>query len=87
MGRRQDEEKWYFSFLPYNMAGGSTSPLIPLFVTEVLNGPLTQVGLVSAFSSLAAVPSNIIWGILSDTVKKRRSVILIGTEDWPLRSS
>ncbi|HHT75080.1 MAG: MFS transporter [Methanomassiliicoccaceae archaeon] len=78
MGRRQDEEKWYFSFLPYNMAGGSTSPLIPLFVTEVLNGPLTQVGLVSAFSSLAAVPSNIIWGNLSDTVKKRRVFILIG---------
>lgn len=75
---RDEEERWYYSFLPNNMAGGATSPLIPLFVTEVLGGPLTQVGLVSAFSSLASVPSNIIWGNLSDAVKKRRVFIIIG---------
>ena len=79
MGRdRGKEERWYYSFLPNNMAGGATSPLIPLFVTEVLGGPLTQVGLVSAFSSLASVPSNIIWGNLSDMVRRRRVFILIG---------
>ena len=78
MGQRKDEERWYYSFLPNNMAGGATSPLIPLFVTEVLGGPLSQVGLVSAFSSLASVPSNIIWGNLSDTVRKRRVFVLIG---------
>ncbi|NLI74168.1 MAG: MFS transporter [Euryarchaeota archaeon] len=79
MGRRcSEEEQWYYSFLPNNMAGGATSPLIPLFVTEVLGGPLTHVGLVSAFSSLASVPSNILWGNLSDSVKKRRIFVLIG---------
>lgn len=78
MGQERKDERWYYSFLPNNMAGGATSPLIPLFVTEVLGGPLTQVGLVSAFSSLASVPSNIIWGNLSDTMKKRRVFIIIG---------
>jgi MFS family permease len=76
-GKSRDD-KWYFSFLPNNMAGGSTSPLIPLFVTEGLGGSVAQVGLISAVSSLAAVPSNILWGNLSDAAKKRRAFVLIG---------
>ena len=71
-------QKWYYSFLPNNMAGGSTSPLIPLFLTQALGGNVAQVGLVSAISSMASVPSNILWGNLSDTVKKRRLFVLIG---------
>jgi len=64
MGQGSDnEEKWYYSFLPNNMAGGATSPLIPLFASQVLGGTLTQVGLISTVSSLASVPSNILWGI------------------------
>jgi len=75
---RAHDEKWYYSFLPNNMAGGATSPLIPLFVTEGLGGTLSQVGLVNAFSSLASVPSYILWGNVSDTAKKRRVFVLIG---------
>lgn len=79
MGKgRSKDDKWYFSFLPNNMAGGSTSPLIPLFVTEGLAGTVAQVGLISALSSLAAIPSNIMWGNLSDAAKKRRLFVLIG---------
>jgi MFS family permease len=79
MGKDQaKDDKWYLSFLPHNMAGGSTSPLIPLFVTEALGGTVAQVGLISAISSLAAVPSNILWGNLSDAAKKRRAFVLIG---------
>jgi MFS family permease len=76
--RKASDEKWYYSFLPNNMAGGSTSPLIPLFLTEGLGGTVAQVGLLSAISSVAAVPSNILWGNLSDAVKKRRAFVLIG---------
>ncbi len=73
------KERWYYSFLPNNMSGGSTSPLItPLFVTEALGGTVAQVGLVSAISSAASVPSNILWGNLSDTMKKRRLFVFIG---------
>lgn len=79
MGKgRSRDDKWYYSFLPQNMAGGSTSPLIPLFVTEGLAGTVAQVGLISAISSLAAIPSNIMWGNLSDAAKKRRLFVLIG---------
>ena len=71
-------DRWYYSFLPFNVAGGSTSPLIPLFVTEGLAGNVAQVGIISAISSLASVPANIIWGNLSDTLKKRKIFVLIG---------
>ena len=72
------EEKWYYTFLPYNIAGGSTNPIIPLFVTEGLKGTVGQVGIVSAITSIAAVPANILWGNLSDTMQKRRPFIIMG---------
>ena len=72
------DEKWYYTFLPYNIAGGSTNPIIPLFVTEGLKGTVGQVGIVSAITSLAAVPANILWGNLSDTMQKRKPFIIMG---------
>lgn len=72
------DERWYYTFLPYNISGGSTSPLIPLFVTEGLKGTIAEVGIVSALSSVASVPANILWGNLSDTTGKRREYVLIG---------
>lgn len=75
---KQRDDRWYYSFLPYNVAGGSTSPLIPLFVTEGLGGTVAQVGILSAITSMASVPANIIWGNLSDTTKRRKVFVLIG---------
>ena len=72
------DEKWYYTFLPYNISGGSTSPLIPLFVTQGLRGTIAEVGIVSALSSVASVPASIVWGNLSDTTGKRRIFVLIG---------
>ncbi len=39
---------------------------------------MAEVGLVSALASLASVPSNILWGNLSDTTGKRRMFVIIG---------
>jgi MFS family permease len=78
MSDDKKEEKWYYTFLPYNIAGGSTNPIIPLFVTEGLKGTVAQVGIVSAITSLAAVPANILWGNLSDTMQKRKPFIIMG---------
>jgi len=75
---KNSEEKWYYSFLPFNMAGGSTSPLIPLFITEGLKGTMADVGMASALSSAASVPGNILWGNLSDTTKQRRLFVILG---------
>ncbi len=76
--KKERADKWYYSFMPNNMAGGSTQPLIPLFITEGLGGSVALVGLLSALSSMATVPSNILWGNLSDAVKKRRIFVIIG---------
>ena len=78
MSDDKKDEKWYYTFLPYNIAGGSTNPIIPLFVTEGLKGTVAQVGIVSAITSLAAVPANILWGNLSDTMQKRKPFIIMG---------
>ncbi len=76
--KKQRDDRWYYSFLPYNIAGGATNPLIPLFVTDGLGGTVAQVGIVSAITSAASVPANIIWGNLSDTTKRRKVFVLIG---------
>jgi MFS family permease len=78
MASKRKDDHWYLSFLPYNIAGGATSPLIPLFITQGLSGTVAQVGIVSAISSMASVPANILWGNLSDTTKKRKVFVLIG---------
>ncbi len=72
------DDRWYYSFLPYNISGGSTNALIPLFITEGLKGTVAQVGIVSAATSLASVPAGILWGNLSDTSKRRVPFVLAG---------
>ncbi|MGD0818267.1 MAG: MFS transporter [Methanomassiliicoccales archaeon] len=78
MSDDKKDEKWYYTFLPYNIAGGSTNPIIPLFITEGLKGTVAQVGIASAITSIAAVPANILWGNLSDTLQKRKPFIILG---------
>ncbi len=78
MSDDKKDEKWYYTFLPYNVAGGSTNPIIPLFITESLKGTVAQVGIASAITSIAAVPANILWGNLSDTLQKRKPFIIMG---------
>jgi len=75
---RDKEEKWYYSFLPYNVSAGSTNALIPLFITEGLKGTVAQVGIVNAAISLASVPGAILWGNLSDTTRKRVPFVMLG---------
>ncbi|OGS50657.1 MAG: hypothetical protein A3K65_08995 [Euryarchaeota archaeon RBG_16_68_12] len=59
------------------MAGGATSPLIPLF-TRVLGGSVADVGAVAAASSIASVPAFMGWGNLSDRLHRRKVFVLIG---------
>ncbi|MBN1110116.1 MAG: MFS transporter, partial [Methanomassiliicoccales archaeon] len=75
---RNDEERWYYSFLPYNISAGGTNALVPLFITEGLRGTVAQVGIVNAAISLASVPGAVLWGNLSDTTRKRVPFVLMG---------
>jgi len=71
------DQRWFYAYLPNGMAGGATSPLIPLF-TRVLGGSVADVGAVAAASSIASVPSFIGWGNLSDRLHRRKVFVLIG---------
>jgi len=77
MGRTSSNQKWFYAYLPNGMAGGATSPLIPLF-TRVLGGSVADVGAVAAASSIASVPAFIGWGNLSDRLHRRRAFVLVG---------
>ncbi len=78
MGRPSSNgQKWFYAYLPNGMAGGATSPLIPLF-TRVLGGSIADVGAVAAASSLASVPAFIGWGNLSDRLHRRKAFVLVG---------
>ena len=78
MGRTSSNgQKWFYAYLPNGMAGGATSPLIPLF-TRILGGSIADVGAVAAASSIASVPAFIGWGNLSDRLHRRKAFVLIG---------
>jgi MFS family permease len=71
------DHRWFYAYLPNGMAGGATSPLIPLF-TRVLGGSVADVGAVAAASSIASVPAFMGWGNLSDRLHRRKVFVLIG---------
>lgn len=74
---RANGSRWFYSYLPQGMAGGATSPLIPLFVVA-LQGSLADVGIIAAATSIASVPAFILWGLLSDRMKRRKVFLLLG---------
>jgi len=77
MSKFAASDKWYFSFLPAGIANGSTSLLIALFAKE-LGANVGQVGLIAAASSLASVPAYMLWGNLSDRMKRRKIFVMAG---------
>jgi MFS family permease len=69
---------WFYAFIPYRFAGGLTVTLVPLYVVQVVEGSVAAVGLVTALAALAAVPSSVLWGNLSDRLARRLPFILLG---------
>ena len=69
--------RWYLGSGIHNIADGGGSTLIPLFLSATLGGSVGSVGLVSAATSMASVPSSIGWSELSDRVQRRKMFILL----------
>ncbi len=69
--------RWFYSYLPQGMAGGATSPLIPLFA-YALGASLGDVGIIAAATSIASVPAFMLWGSLSDRLKTRKAFLILG---------
>ncbi|MEM4263246.1 MAG: MFS transporter, partial [Thermoplasmata archaeon] len=59
------------------IANGSTSLLIILFAKE-LGASIGQVGLIAAASSLTSVPAYMLWGNLSDKIRRRKPFVILG---------
>ena len=69
--------KWYFGHSLHYVADGGASTLIPLFLSATLGGSVSNVGVLSAATSSASVPSSIAWSELSDRIERRKMFILI----------
>ncbi len=69
--------RWFYSYLPQGMAGGATSPLIPLFA-YALGASLGDVGIIAAATSVASVPAFMLWGQMSDRLKARKAFLILG---------
>jgi len=69
---------WFYAFIPNRLGGGLIAPLTPLFIVQVLNGNLADVGWVASLTSLASAPASIIWGNLSDRMQRRLPFMLAG---------
>ncbi len=74
---QSDGSRWFYSYLPQGMAGGATSPLIPLFA-YALGASLGDVGIIAAATSVASVPAFMLWGSLSDRLKTRKAFLILG---------
>jgi MFS family permease len=74
---RENGSRWFYSYLPQGIAGGATSPLIPLFAFA-LRASLGDVGIIAAATSLASVPAFMLWGSLSDRLHQRKAFLILG---------
>lgn len=70
-------DRWYYSYIPAGIANGSTSLLIILFAKE-LGASIGQIGLIAAASSLTSVPAYMLWGSLSDKLRRRKPFVIGG---------
>ena len=74
---RRRSPRWYIGHGLHYVADGGASTLIPLFLSATLGGSVSNVGVVSAATSMASVPSSIGWSELSDRIQRRKLFILI----------
>lgn len=69
---------WYSSYITSNLSAGLLNPMIPLFISIYFAQGVLFVGIASSLSSMSSVLALIMWGNISDNVKKRKIFILIG---------
>ncbi len=69
---------WYLAYIFSNMSSGLLNPMIPLFISLYFRENVVFVGIASSLASLSSVIALILWGNISDNVKKRKVFVLIG---------
>ena len=69
--------RWFYSFIPFKIATGGSSLLIPLYLLS-LGGSAKDAGLLVAIASLSSMLGSLFWGRMSDRTLKRKFFILMG---------
>ena len=71
------KDRWFLSYFPLNTAAGLSSPLAPLFITEILRGNVVDYSVFAIFSSLATIIGLFTWGPLSDRLGRRKVFVIL----------
>ena len=72
-------EPWYAAFLLANLVMGTSSVLIPLKLDRILGQGPSQLGILSALASCAAVLGSLLWGRLSDAAHRRKAFVVLSS--------
>ncbi|MDG6913601.1 MAG: MFS transporter [Nitrososphaerota archaeon] len=76
--RPSSSDLWFFSYLPWSLYNGLSTPLIPLLAIALYNAdsPLI-IALIVAASTLTEVPFTIFWGNVSDRIRHRKYFVVL----------
>lgn len=66
---------WIYSTLPINIALGPIGTLIQLYILD-LHGTVIDIGLAITLFNAVSIPAAIVWGIATDRLRKRKTVIV-----------
>ena len=69
-------ERWFYAVLLANMVLGTSSVLIPLMLSRVLDRSVGALGLLSGLVSLVGVLGSLVWGRLSDAAHRRKPFVV-----------
>jgi predicted MFS family arabinose efflux permease len=69
---------WKIGLMPQAIANGLASILVLFFLISDLHGGLFDVGLVAGVSALALIPSQVLWGRLTDSAGRCKPFLLLG---------
>ncbi len=69
---------WKFGLIPQAIANGLSSILVLFFLISDLHGGLLDIGLVAGVSALALIPSQMLWGRLTDSTGRCKPFLVLG---------
>lgn len=74
--RRRDSEPWFVAVALANLAAGTASILIPLWISSRFGGSVGDIGVLSSLVSLVGVIGSLFWGRLSDAAHRRKMFVV-----------
>ncbi|MDD1776720.1 MAG: MFS transporter [Candidatus Helarchaeota archaeon] len=78
MAQTASKDFWIYAFLPFSAAMAASGTLISLFIiSTTIGGTVSDIGFISALTTLVSLPLTFIWGKLTDDTGKRKIFILI----------